>query len=90
MLLAVDFFLGEAREVVLVRPRGSSDALLLDLLRPRFAPSQVLIRHEDGAPPATPLARDRPAQGGRTTAYVCVRGACKLPVTEPADLENLL
>src|SRR5207302_2763299 len=47
MLLAVDFFLGEAREVVLVRPRGSSDALLLDLLRPLFAPSQVLIRHED-------------------------------------------
>jgi len=90
MLLAVDFFLSEPREVVLVRPRGGSDEGLLDVLRARFAPAQVLIRHEEGAPPATPLAQDRPAQNGEATAYVCVRGACQLPVTEPADLEKLL
>jgi uncharacterized protein YyaL (SSP411 family) len=90
MLLAVDFLLDEAREIVLVRPKNLSDAPLLDLVRGRFAPSQVLVRHEEGAEPATPLARDRPAQSGKTTAYVCVRGACKLPVTDPAELEKLL
>jgi uncharacterized protein YyaL (SSP411 family) len=90
MLLAVDFLLSEPREVVLVRPRGGTDAALLDAVRPRFAPSQVLIRHEDGAPPATPLAQERPAQNGKATAYVCVRGACQLPVTESADLQRLL
>jgi uncharacterized protein YyaL (SSP411 family) len=90
MLLAVDFLLGEAREVVLVRPRNGSDAPLLDTVRARFAPSQVLVRHEEGATAATPLAEERPAQGGKATAYVCVRGACKLPVTEPAELDNLL
>jgi uncharacterized protein YyaL (SSP411 family) len=82
MLLAVDFLLSDAREIVLVRPRGGSDAALLDALRPRFEPAQVLIRHEDGAPPATPLANDRPLKDGVATAYVCVRGACQLPVTK--------
>ena len=90
MLLAVDFLLSDAREVVLVRPRGGSDAGLLDVVRPRFAPLQVLIRHEDGTPPATPLARDRPPRDGAATAYVCVHGACQLPVTEAADLAKLL
>ena len=90
MLLAADFLLSEPREVVLVRPRAGSDTALLDVLRPRFAPAQVLVRHEEGAPPATPLAQDRPAQEGKATAYVCVRGACQLPVTEPIALMNLV
>ena len=89
MLLAADFLLADAREVVLVRPRGGSDAALLDVLRARFAPAQVLIRHEEGTPPATPLAQDRPAQQGQATAYVCVRGACQLPVTDPGALSKL-
>ena len=76
--------------MVLVRPNNGSDALLLDTLRARFAPSQVLIRHEDGGPPATPLAQDRPARDGTATAYVCMHGSCQLPVTESAELEKLL
>ena len=90
MLLAADFLLAEPREIVLVRPRGGSDAALLDVLRPRFAPAQVLVRHEEGAPPATPLAQDRPAQQGKATAYVCVRGSCQLPVGQPDALLKLI
>ncbi len=90
MLLAVDFLLSEPREVVLVRPRGGDDSALLTTVRSQFSPSQVLVRHEDGAAPATPLARDRPAKDGVPTAYVCRRGACQLPVTEPSQLAALL
>jgi uncharacterized protein len=90
MLLAVDFSLGDSREVVLVRPRGGSDASLLEALRPRFAPSQVLVRHEEGAEPATALARDRPASAGVATAYVCTHGSCRLPVTNAAALAEQL
>jgi uncharacterized protein YyaL (SSP411 family) len=90
MLLAVDFVNSRPREAVLVRPRGGSDVELLDVLRPRFAPSQVLIRHEEGTQPATPLAQDRPTQAGRPTAYVCERGACQLPVTSADELRKLL
>jgi uncharacterized protein YyaL (SSP411 family) len=90
MLLAVDFLLAQSREVVLVRPPKGSDQPLLDVVRARFAPAQVLVRHEEGSPPPTPLADGRPAQSGRPTAYVCVRGACQLPVNEPAALAELL
>src|SRR5205814_500829 len=69
MLLSVDFLLSEACEVVLVRPRGRGDRELVDVVRTRFSPSQVLIRHEEGNAPATPLAADRPAQAGKATAY---------------------
>jgi len=86
MLLALDFSLSDAREVVLVRPRGGSDRPMLDLVRTRFSPSQVLVRHEDGSQPATPLARDRPPLQEMPTAYVCVKGACQLPVTDPKAL----
>jgi uncharacterized protein YyaL (SSP411 family) len=60
------------------------------MLRPRFAPSQVLVRHEEGSTPATPLAAERPAQSGKATAYACVRGACKLPVSDAAELVKLV
>ena len=90
MLLAVDFLLAEPREVVLVRPEKGDDRELLDVVRRRFAPWQVLLRHREETPPATPLAESRPAQRGKATAYVCVRGACQLPVTEPQALAALL
>ena len=89
MLLAVDFALAEVKEIVLVRPRGKDDAPLLDVLRPRFLPHSVLVRAEEGAT-APALGRDRPAAGGRVTAYVCRGGACQLPVTDPAELAKML
>jgi len=90
MLLALDFYLAEPREVVLVRPEGKTDGELLDPVRTRFAPWQVLVRHQQGSPSATPLADDRPPQKGLPTAYVCVKGACQLPVTDPQALAALL
>ena len=89
MLLAVDFALADVKEVVLVRPRGGADAPLLDVVRSRFLPHAVLVRTEEGAS-EPPLVRDRPALRETPTAYVCVRGACQLPVTEPDELRKLL
>jgi uncharacterized protein YyaL (SSP411 family) len=37
-----------------------------------------------------PLLRDRSAVDGRAAAYVCENFACKLPVTEPEELEKAL
>ncbi|MFL5312497.1 MAG: thioredoxin domain-containing protein, partial [Myxococcales bacterium] len=89
MLLAVDFALAEVKEIVVVRPRGGNDAALLEVLRPRFLPHSVLVRAEEGATDPA-LARDRPAQRGTATAYVCLRGACQLPVTDADELRKLL
>jgi uncharacterized protein YyaL (SSP411 family) len=93
MLLAVDFALADTREVVLVRPASGTDDALLESLRHKFLPWQVLVRGVEGDADLareTPLVRDRPARDGRATAYVCQRGACQLPVAEPAELEKLL
>jgi hypothetical protein len=93
LLLAVDFALAQTREVVIVRPAAGSDDALLDRLRQRFLPWQVLVRGVEGDSDLsreTPLVRDRPARNALATAYVCQHGACQLPVTEPLDLEKLL
>jgi len=37
-----------------------------------------------------PLANGKPARDGRTTAYVCERGVCKLPTTEPDEFRRQL
>ena len=55
----------------------------------KSVPQSVLVRAEEGASEPAP-ARDRPALRGVPTAYVCVRGACQLPVTEPDELRKLL
>ena len=92
MLLAVDFALADTREVVLIRPASDADDALLEPLRRKFLPWQVLVRSAEGDADLareTPLVRDRPARDGRATAYVCQRGACQLPVTDPAELEKL-
>jgi uncharacterized protein len=89
MLLAVDFALADAREIVLVRPPRSDDAPLLDVVRSLFLPNAVLVRAEEGNNELA-LARDRTAIRGASAAYVCVRGACQLPVTDPAELRKQL
>jgi uncharacterized protein YyaL (SSP411 family) len=91
MLLAVDFLLGEPREVVLLRPPGGDDAPLLDALRTRFLPSKVLVRCETGAAQealaeVTPLVRDRTLLAETPTAYVCRQGTCQLPTNDAAQL----
>src|SRR5205823_14662539 len=76
MLLAVDFALADTREVVLIRPASDADDALLEPLRRKFLPWQVLVRSAEGDADLareTPLVRDRPARDGRATAYVCHR-----------------
>jgi uncharacterized protein YyaL (SSP411 family) len=90
MLIALDAWTDAAQEVVLVWPRGEDPEPLRRVLRAGFLPHAACTGAEEGGPlerlaRVTPLARDRPAPG-RPAAYVCERGACRLPVTAPDDL----
>jgi len=94
LLLAVDFATDAAREVVLVWPDGApAPDDFLAVLRRTFLPSRALT---GGAEPA--LGRvgriARVAAGktaaGRATAYVCERGACRLPAIAPEKLASQL
>ncbi|ACG72239.1 protein of unknown function DUF255 [Anaeromyxobacter sp. K] len=91
LLLALDCASDAVREVVLVWPEGGDPGPFVDVLRRTFLPSRALT----GAPEGEALARlgavaaiaaGKAAAGGRATAYVCERGACRLPAIAPEKL----
>jgi uncharacterized protein YyaL (SSP411 family) len=96
-LLALDFFLDEPREIVVVWPDGAPAAAvdpLLATLRHAFLPARVVAcgseAHVAAIGKTVGFARDKVAQAGRPTAYVCRRGRCDLPVTDPRAFEAQL
>jgi uncharacterized protein len=84
LLQALDFHLARTREVALV---GDETAELERVVRGRFRPHLVLA---GGAANGVPLLEGRDPVDGRAAAYVCENFACKMPVTEPGELERLL
>jgi len=94
MLVALDFYLDQAREIVLVRPTGGSDGALLGELRRTFLPNRVLVRLEAGAvaeqAALLPIIEGKQALSGQATAYVCEHGHCELPTSEAATFGRQL
>ena len=93
LLIAVDFYTGSPAEVVIVGAIGTPEVgELLQTVRHQDVPNRVLIVSED---PTTdeetiPLLRGRTTAGGKATAYVCHRGACRMPVTTREELAREL
>jgi hypothetical protein len=85
MMMAVDFLKGPSREIVV---SGPDPAPFLKVLRRRFLPNAV-VAFADGRS-KMPLVEGKGPVQGKAAAYVCENMACKLPVTEPAALEELL
>ena len=88
LLQALDFHLRPTREVAVV---GGDGAPLVRTVRSLLRPDVVLAGGPgDGSPTAVPLLEGRTPVDGRAAAYVCERFACRRPVTEPAELGELL
>jgi uncharacterized protein YyaL (SSP411 family) len=97
MLLALDFELDRPKEVILVAPSGGAaeTELFLSELRRQFLPNRVLSIVTEGEQlerqqELIPLLRGKTARDGRTTAYVCEGGICKLPTGDPAKFAEQL
>ena len=95
MLQALDFHLGETKQVVVVTPEDRAQAAeLLAELRASFVPNRVLSvvaeseisEHSD----SIPLLEGKRAIGGKATAYVCKQRVCKLPTSDPAVFRDQL
>jgi len=89
MLVALDFHMGSAKEIILVTPRTRDEAEpFLSILRGRYLPNRVLAVVAEGPgleaqAELIPLLEGKVARKGRPTAYVCEQGLCKLPTTDP-------
>ena len=93
-LLALDFALDSAKEIVIVTQRSRAEAEpLLARLRATYMPNRVLLVTVEGEPLTTlsrlsPLVEGKSAGKGPATAYVCRRGVCNLPTADPSIFEK--
>jgi uncharacterized protein len=88
LLQAIDFYTSSVREVALI---GEQLAPLETVVREAFRPHLVLAGASAASDSsAVPLLAGRAAVDGQAAAYVCEHFACRVPVTEPAELERLL
>lgn len=90
MLLAVDFYLNKIKEIVIVTPKGKQKGaeFFLAELRKQFLPHKILVVLEEGDEiqrysKIIPFVKAKVAQKSKVTAYVCEKGLCQLPTTDP-------
>jgi uncharacterized protein YyaL (SSP411 family) len=90
LLQAMHFHLSTPREVALVGDRLDE---LARVVRSRVRPTVVLAAMrpgDDEAREAVPLLQGREPVNGKAAAYVCENFTCRMPVTDPAELERQL
>jgi uncharacterized protein YyaL (SSP411 family) len=95
LLNALDFALATPTEVAFVGDPAAEDTrALLRTVSRAYLPNAVLAFRapdtSDEVAELIPLLEGRTAQGGRATAYVCERLACKQPVSDPVGLAEQL
>ncbi|MCB9751941.1 MAG: thioredoxin domain-containing protein [Myxococcales bacterium] len=98
MLAGLERALDRPREVFLLIPEGEGEARarpLLDVARGAYLPNRALLVLREGPQldenlSLVPALEGKRALGGEPTAYVCERGRCELPTSDPAVLRRQL
>ena len=90
MLIAVDYFLDNPKEIVIVTTENNIEAAepFIKEFRKTYLPNKILVVLSEGENQkainrSIPLTQGKLAIDGRTTAYVCEKRICKLPTAEP-------
>lgn len=96
MLVAVDYYLDNAMEIILVVPDGKEKEkkAMLAQLNNRFVPNRVLVVSGESGVTSNagliPPVSGKRAINGKVTAYVCENGACGLPASTPEEFARQL
>ncbi|MBM4374877.1 MAG: thioredoxin domain-containing protein [Deltaproteobacteria bacterium] len=100
MLLALDWVTARPQEIVVVVPEGrgalsSAARPLLDVLQHTFVPNAVVVVATEAELSGAlgqrvPWTQGKVMRDGQATAYVCERGTCKLPTSEPESFARQL
>lgn len=88
MLVALQFYLGGAKEIVISGIPGSENVKeLTKAVRTEFLPNSVIIQANSQLEAISPLVRGRmPSPTGEAKVFVCSGFSCKLPVTTKDQL----
>ena len=88
MLCALDFYLGQPKEIAIIGDPGDSKARdLLEEIFHIYLPNKVVACGIDSD---LFLLKDRPQISGLATAYVCQNFTCSFPATTPRHLAERL
>jgi uncharacterized protein YyaL (SSP411 family) len=89
---ALEFTLAPPKEVAIIGQLDHDDTKnMLRTLQMPYRPNQVVATAGKNNTAGHPqLVKARPAQNGKTTAYVCQNFTCNQPVTTVEELEALL
>lgn len=91
MLTALHTVLHPSQEIAIVGdPADATTQALLAEVRQRYLPTTVLALKQPDQEAMLPLLAERGLVNGQAAAYVCENYACKLPVTTPEALAELL
>ena len=90
---ALDFYLAQTKEIVIVGERedGATADLVREVFR-NYLPNRVFVGTSEGIGGGSdlPLLQDRHLTNGRPTAYVCENYVCRLPVNGAGELARQL
>jgi hypothetical protein len=87
-VLALDYFLNDKIEIVLVGQGQQRDAMLQEVYR-RFIPNKVIAVSADGDT-SLPLFEGRHLPDGKVSAFVCRNSVCALPATNLEEFKRQL
>ncbi len=95
MLLGIDFQTDRAKEIVIVTSDSDDGAALKAALRRTFVPNHVYVSGTQAALDGklgklVPWAKGKPTKNGKATVYVCEKGSCELPTTNPKLMQRQL
>jgi uncharacterized protein YyaL (SSP411 family) len=94
MLCALDWYLSNPKEVVIVGRRGDcATEALIAAVHQQYVPNKLVLLSDDSCRDQAnrfPRVDDKVRLNGLPTAYVCQGFTCSQPVTESAQLVSLL
>ncbi len=91
MLLALDYYLDRAKEIVVVGPAHSPEKnKILKIIRTGFFPNKILGYVPNGAQSRFAIFSGKLSLKEETTVYVCENSICKFPTTDPDQVLTLI
>ena len=89
-MIALDYYLSDKIEIVLVGDGEVRDAMLRELYS-SYLPNRIIaIGTSSNGSGSMPLFEGRQAENGEVKAYVCRNSVCNLPVSSVAELREHL